>query len=191
MSLRQHQPPRAGERPGRGSGTALGGRTQQCTTCGYRIALLAGDEPPECPSCGSREFEPAPLLTDQHTTSFAPARLASGVVDAPGWLAEARERLAEPGCYLAFDATEGPRMVTLPEGFTRLGRSLAADVRFDDPTVSRRHGVLHREGPRVRVVDDRSLNGIYVNGERVDWRELDDGDEIALGRFRLYYVRAG
>ena len=41
------------------------------------------------------------------------------------------------------------------------------------------------------MLDDRSLNGVWVNGERVDWRELEDGDEVTLGRFRLYLVRIG
>jgi pSer/pThr/pTyr-binding forkhead associated (FHA) protein len=64
-------------------------------------------------------------------------------------------------------------------------------VRFDDPTVSRRHALIHREGNAIRVMDDRSLNGVWVNGERVDWRELEDHDELTLGRFRLYLVRIG
>jgi pSer/pThr/pTyr-binding forkhead associated (FHA) protein len=64
-------------------------------------------------------------------------------------------------------------------------------VRFDDPTVSRRHALIHREGPAIRVLDDRSLNGVWVNGERVDWRELKDQDELTVGRFRLYLVRIG
>ena len=52
--------------------------------------------------------------------------------------------------------------------------------------MSRRHALVHREGRAVRVLDDRSLNGVWVNGERVDWRELEDGDELTIGRFRLY-----
>jgi pSer/pThr/pTyr-binding forkhead associated (FHA) protein len=38
------------------------------------------------------------------------------------------------------------------------------------------------------VLDDRSLNGVFVNGERVEWRALSDGDEIVVGRYRLHYV---
>jgi pSer/pThr/pTyr-binding forkhead associated (FHA) protein len=40
----------------------------------------------------------------------------------------------------------------------------------------------------ARILDDRSLNGVFLNGERVDWHELEDGDEIAVGRFRLYFI---
>jgi pSer/pThr/pTyr-binding forkhead associated (FHA) protein len=90
--------------------------------------------------------------------------------------------------YLAFDDDGEIRVVPLEEGWTRLGRSLAAHVRFDDPTVSRRHALLHRDEGSVRILDDRSLNGVFLNGERVDWHELDDGDEIVIGRFHLYFI---
>ena len=53
--------------------------------------------------------------------------------------------------------------------WTRIGRSLAADVRFDDATVSRRHALIVAQADGVRVLDDRSLNGVYVNGRRVEW----------------------
>ena len=72
--------------------------------------------------------------------------------------------------------------------WTRIGRSLAADVRFDDPTVSRRHALIVRGPDGVRVLDDRSLNGVFVNGERVEWSTLQDGDEMLVGRYRLRFV---
>jgi pSer/pThr/pTyr-binding forkhead associated (FHA) protein len=71
-----------------------------------------------------------------------------------------------------------------------VGRSLAADVRFDDPTVSRRHALIVRQADGVRVLDDRSLNGVFVNGERVEWRVLHDGDEIVVGRYRLQFLES-
>ena len=74
--------------------------------------------------------------------------------------------------------------------WTRVGRSLAADVRFDDPTVSRRHALIVRQADGVRVLDDRCLNGVFVNGERVEWRALPDGDEIVVGRYRLHFLDA-
>ena len=76
----------------------------------------------------------------------------------------------------------------LEQEWTRIGRSLAADVRFDDPTVSRRHALIVRQPDGVRVLDDRSLNGVFVNGERVEWRALPDGDEIVVGRYRLHFL---
>ena len=78
--------------------------------------------------------------------------------------------------------------MALTHEWTRVGRSLAADVRFDDPTVSRRHALLVRQPDGVRVLDDRSLNGVFVNGERIEWRMLEDGDEIVVGRYRLRFL---
>jgi pSer/pThr/pTyr-binding forkhead associated (FHA) protein len=63
-------------------------------------------------------------------------------------------------------------------------------VRFDDPTVSRRHALIVRQADGVRLLDDRSLNGVFVNGSRVDGQLLRDGDEIVVGRYRLLFVTA-
>ena len=61
-------------------------------------------------------------------------------------------------------------------------------MRFDDPTVSRRHALIVRQPDGVRVLDDRSLNGVFVNGERIEGQALRDGDEIIVGRYRLSYI---
>jgi pSer/pThr/pTyr-binding forkhead associated (FHA) protein len=106
----------------------------------------------------------------------------------PDWLAEAREALVAKGDYLAYDDDDRVRVVTLQEGWTRVGRSLSARIRFDDPTVSRRHALVNCQDAVVRILDDRSLNGVFVNGSRVDMRELEDGDEVVIGRFRLHYI---
>jgi pSer/pThr/pTyr-binding forkhead associated (FHA) protein len=78
--------------------------------------------------------------------------------------------------------------VSLTREWTRIGRSLAADIRFDDPTVSRRHALIVRQADGVRLLDDRSLNGVFVNGARVDGKALRNGDEIVVGRYRLLFV---
>jgi pSer/pThr/pTyr-binding forkhead associated (FHA) protein len=106
----------------------------------------------------------------------------------PDWLADAREALLAAGDYLAYEDDERVRVVALQEGWTRIGRSLTARIRFDDPTVSRRHALVHRERDGTRILDDRSLNGVFVNGAHVDMRELEDGDQIAIGRFQLHYI---
>jgi pSer/pThr/pTyr-binding forkhead associated (FHA) protein len=79
-------------------------------------------------------------------------------------------------------------VVPLSREWTRIGRSLAADIRFDDATVSRRHALLASEEGGVRVLDDRSLNGIQVNGRRVEWSPLVDGDQLVVGRHVLYFL---
>jgi predicted nucleic acid-binding Zn-ribbon protein len=109
-------------------------------------------------------------------------------VDGDAWLEDAREQLDEPGEYLAYEEGDSLHTVALTREWTRIGRSLAADVRFDDPTVSRRHALVVRQADGVRVLDDRSLNGVFVNGSRIERRVLRDGDEIVVGRYRLRFL---
>jgi hypothetical protein len=109
-------------------------------------------------------------------------------IDSDAWLQDAREQLDEPGEYLAYEDDETLKTVALTREWTRIGRSLAADVRFDDPTVSRRHALVVRQADGVRVLDDRSLNGVFVNGSRIEWKVLEDGDEILVGRYRLRFL---
>jgi predicted RNA-binding Zn-ribbon protein involved in translation (DUF1610 family) len=166
------------------SGTLAGAGTFRCQECSYPVALLERDEVPACPRCGSREFKRASIFAE-HSLAESDTALEG---TSPDWLEKARAALVEHGDYLAFEDAERVRVVPLQEGFTRIGRSLAAHIRFDDPTVSRRHAVIHREAERTRLLDDRSLNGVFVNGERAEWHELTDGDEIVIGRFRLYFI---
>ncbi len=46
------------------------------------------------------------------------------------------------------------------------------------------------ESGELRALDDRSLNGLFVNGDPVDWAPLADGDELEVGRYRLYVLEA-
>ncbi len=106
----------------------------------------------------------------------------------PAWVAEARAGITVPGKYIAFEDSGRESVVPVQREWTRIGRSLAADVRFDDATVSRRHALIVVQADGTRVLDDRSLNGVYVNGRRVEWSPLSDGDEIVVGRHTLYFL---
>jgi pSer/pThr/pTyr-binding forkhead associated (FHA) protein len=106
----------------------------------------------------------------------------------PGWVEEARASIEAPGKYLAYEESGTRIVVPVAREWTRIGRSLAADVRFDDATVSRRHALVVSQADGVRVLDDRSLNGVYVNGRRVEWSPLGDGDEIVVGRHRIFFL---
>jgi predicted nucleic acid-binding Zn-ribbon protein len=114
-------------------------------------------------------------------------------VDGEAWLERTRAGLRDPGEYLAYEDGSELRTVPLTREWTRIGRSLAADIRFDDPTVSRRHALVVRQADGVHVLDDRSLNGVFVNGSRIEGsgiaqRALADGDEIVVGRYRLRFI---
>jgi pSer/pThr/pTyr-binding forkhead associated (FHA) protein len=108
--------------------------------------------------------------------------------DRPAWVEDARAGLTEPGKYLAYEESGRHVVVAISREWTRIGRSMAADLRFDDATVSRRHALVVNQAEGVRVLDDRSLNGIYVNGRRVEWSPLADGDEVAIGRHTLFFM---
>jgi pSer/pThr/pTyr-binding forkhead associated (FHA) protein len=97
------------------------------------------------------------------------------------------ERLA-PGRYLAVEDGDDLVVVALEKPVIRLGRSVAADVQLDDASVSRRHALLIREHDGIHLVDDRSLNGVEVNGERIARKLLRHGDTIAVGRVRLQFI---
>ena len=67
------------------------------------------------------------------------------------------------------------------------GRHPRNDIFLDDVTVSRRHAVFYRTDSSYVVTDVGSLNGTYVNGVLVDSCELQTGDEVMVGKFRLVY----
>ena len=82
--------------------------------------------------------------------------------------------------------TAGARYL-LDTDVTTVGRHPDADIFFDDVTVSRRHAEITRVGSAFEIVDQRSLNGTYVNGERVDRAVLSNGAEVRIGKFRLNF----
>ena len=166
------------------TGTLAGARCFRCGTCGFAVALHERDQVPECPHCGGEDFARSSIFGEHALREPAGGQ----EVESPDWLDDTRDALDGDHDYVAYDEDGNLRVIALDCGWTRIGRSLSADIRFDDPTVSRRHAMIHCSGNEVRVLDDRSLNGVFVNGERVDMRPLSDGDELTIGRFRLYFL---
>jgi pSer/pThr/pTyr-binding forkhead associated (FHA) protein len=70
-----------------------------------------------------------------------------------------------------------------------IGRSPECSIFLDDVTVSRKHAVFSQDGERWRLEDQGSLNGTFVNRERVETAELDDGDELQIGKYRLTFLQ--
>lgn len=83
-------------------------------------------------------------------------------------------------------AVSGSRYL-LDEDEVTVGRDPRADILLDDSTVSRAHAVFRRTAGTYAVIDAGSLNGTYVNRQRVDQAVLHDGDEIMIGKFRLVF----
>ena len=167
------------------SGTLAGIGSFRCESCDYVVNLANDDSLPRCPGCGGTEFVRASLFGP---SGFKGRPWSEDDTGDLGWIEEVRDGLDEVGEYLAYERAGEIRVFALHSQWTRIGRSLAADVRFDDPTVSRRHALIVRQADGVRVLDDRSLNGVFVNGERVEWSTLQDGDEVLVGCHSLRYV---
>ena len=92
-----------------------------------------------------------------------------------------------PGRYLAIP--DGDDVVVTRLGLlTRIGRRPGADVVLDDATVSRRHALVMERGGESIIADDRSRNGLFVNGRRVRQAPLHNGDEIQLGALVMRFL---
>jgi predicted nucleic acid-binding Zn-ribbon protein len=156
-----------------------------CVECGYALSLLAQDTLPHCPACGGRSFRRSAMF-EQTTVGVGAIEAADAEPDS---VAAAREQLADDGPHLAWEMDGELRTMPIAVGWSKIGRSGSADLLLDDPTVSRRHALVVRtdEG-ELRALDDRSLNGLFVNGERVEWSPLRDGDELEIGAYRLYVI---
>jgi len=84
---------------------------------------------------------------------------------------------------------EGSHFV-LDAAVTSIGRHADSSIVLDDITVSRRHSEIHHEGNRYVVRDAGSLNGTYVNNQRIDVVELMQGDELQVGKYRLVFLES-
>jgi hypothetical protein len=152
-----------------------------CARCGH----VNPDEARFCSSCG------APLTVDDD----AATTLTLAAVEAADVEDELERYLEElpPGVGLLV-IRHGPETGSsyrLEQPVTTIGRHPDSDVFLDDITVSRRHVQLEKDDQGYVLRDVGSLNGTYVNRERVDEVRLDHGDEVQIGRYRLSFVLGG
>src|ERR671918_1349215 len=147
-----------------------------CTNCGHKNPEGANF----CSSCGAALAEAGGTDT---TITFAPAELEADLDEeihiAPEELEGGRgvlvvKRGANAGSKFFLDAD-----------VTRIGRHPESDIFLDDITVSRRHAEIRRGSDGFSLHDVGSLNGTYVNRERVEGAELRSGDEVQIGKFKL------
>lgn len=174
------------------TGTLPGEGTYFCLICGTQVSLHETDALPSCARCGASRFRRDSIFSSLQEHGSPTVEFAiEGETEPPPWLEEAQARLSGPGPYLAMRERGRIETFALREGWTRVGRCSTAQICLDDPSVSRRHAILNvKEGRNPRVLDDRSLNGIAVNGRNVDVAELEPGDELKIGRLRLYLLQA-
>jgi len=150
-----------------------------CNQCGHR-------NPPDstfCSSCGS----PLDSLDDRTVTLTA----VDPLQDAPGpdddVVVPVGELPNAVGVLIVRAGAQAGARFPLVDALTQLGRHPDSEISLDDITVSRRHAQIERTPDGYVVSDAGSLNGTYVNQERIDRTVLRHGDELQIGKFRLVF----
>jgi len=172
------------------TGSVPGEGTYFCLVCGTQISLRETEALPSCSRCGASRFRRDSIFSALQEHGSATVEFAlPGDHEPPGWLDEARAQITEAGYHLVGRERGEIVSTRLDEGWSRIGRCSTAALCLDDPSVSRRHAMIAVEaGKPPRLLDDRSLNGVLVNGKKVDVTELHPGDELSIGRYRLYLL---
>jgi hypothetical protein len=155
-----------------------------CTHCGHHNPAEANF----CGNCG-RALEASP---SEQTTGAMHLDDPGDMLGDHGVDARVAPSELQPGTALLVvvrGPNEGARYL-LDSDVTTVGRHPDSGIFLDDITVSRRHAEFRRDGHRVWVHDVGSLNGTYVNGRRAENQQVVTGDEIQVGKFKLYAVVA-
>ncbi len=150
-----------------------------CNQCGHR-------NPPDssfCSSCGSA----LDRLDDRTITLTAvdPLQDAQGADD--DLVVPMGELAQGVGVLIVRAGSQAGDRFVLDNDITRLGRHPDSEISLDDITVSRRHAEVQHTEQGYAVADSGSLNGTYVNQERVERATLQHGDELQIGKFRLVF----
>ena len=125
-----------------------------------------------------------PAAADGMTERFDPTACLAESVRQRASLADP----VKPGRYIQVQGPELTLLIPLQGEPVHIGRGLSADLHLDDSSVSRRHAILVPRPTGARILDDRSSNGTFVNGRRVQQADLRDGDVIVVGRIVLRYL---
>jgi hypothetical protein len=146
-----------------------------CPECGFQNLEAAN----YCTKCGALLHTPEPV---EQTQTFSP--------EETGDVLDQLDDIRVEGPALVVRSGGGRAGETFtPQGDrTTIGRSPDCPVFLDDVTVSRRHAVLVQRDGRWFVEDQGSLNGTFVNRQRVESSELSDGDELQIGKYRLTFL---
>jgi hypothetical protein len=146
-----------------------------------------------CPECGYNNPESARFCSKCGAALVVPEEGEQTEAFAIGDLGDSFDTLDDLGLQggvlvVRSGGGRSGETFALTESPTVIGRSPECGIFLDDVTVSRKHAVFAQEGDRWRLEDQGSLNGTFVNRERVDAAVLSDGDEIQIGKYRLTYL---
>ena len=149
-----------------------------CPECGFQNPEAAN----YCSKCGTLLVKEEP--GSETTMSFTPEE---GEEDVTPTL----EELGAEGPALVIRSGGGRAGEHfVPKGErTSIGRSPDCDVFLDDVTVSRKHAVLVHRDDEFVIEDEGSLNGTFLNRKRIESTELEDDDELQIGKYRLTFLR--
>ncbi len=147
-----------------------------CPECGFQNPEAAN----YCARCGALL---AKHESGETTVSYVPDE---GGEERTGEL----ERLGVDGPALVVRSGGGRAGETfvLDRDRVTIGRSPDCDIFLDDVTVSRRHAVLEKRDGELRIEDQGSLNGTFLNRKRIDEAPLSDGDELQIGKYKLTFL---
>ncbi len=149
-----------------------------CNACGHRNPVGSNF----CSSCGGM-LEPA---GEDHATIVFHPPVPSDDPDAD--LSLDLDQVPSGGGILMIKRGPGAgSRFTLDKGVTSLGRHTESDIFLDDVTVSRRHAEVVALDGGYEVRDGGSLNGTYLNRERIEQAMLNNGDELQVGTFKLVF----
>lgn len=152
-----------------------------CNKCGHRNPGNSNF----CSSCGA----PLDVRGEDHTITLAPVEEQA---DPTGDISVGLDDIPEGGGVLLVKRGPGTgSRYVLDTDVVTAGRHPDSDIFLDDVTVSRRHAEVVRTGDGFVVRDVGSLNGTYLNRERIEEeRPLANGDELQVGRFKLVFLSA-
>jgi pSer/pThr/pTyr-binding forkhead associated (FHA) protein len=154
-----------------------------CNRCGHRNPEGSNF----CSSCGAvleRLAGADPAVT---TITLAPVETA-GEVGEEEITVSVGDVPAGTGLLVVKRGPNAGSRFTLGPAETTIGRHPGSDIFLDDVTVSRRHAEVHHHGAAFTVNDVGSLNGTYLNRERIEQADLHSGDELQIGKFRLVFL---
>jgi pSer/pThr/pTyr-binding forkhead associated (FHA) protein len=149
-----------------------------CGACGHHNPLGSN----YCSSCGAALTD----RDDEHTTLAIPAEEFPATDDAAPF--DEADLAPGTGMLLVRRGPNAGSRYVLDHAVVTLGRHPDSRVFLDDITVSRRHAEIRRTESGYELVDVGSLNGTYLNRERVERAPLTDGDLIQVGKFKLMFV---
>ena len=136
---------------------------------------------------------PPPVSDERDTAALDPMLATSAnalaVLDHRSRRRAVPAAMALPGHYIGLDDEDGAtHLVPLDAKIVHIGRASASDLRLDHAQVSRRHAIIVRYGRHVRVLDDRSSAGTFVNGIRIIATDLENGEVVRIGPIAITYV---